>query len=122
MTSDDHPRARAGSSRGAARPPPEPNHPIECDVGALGRADVRAVGVLALLQLAARRRGLRIVFRGAKGDLRELLTLLGLDEALPCIGGSGVEPRRQPEQREEPLGVEEEADPDDLPARDLDDL
>jgi STAS domain len=91
-------------------------------VGALGRADVRAVGVLALLQLAARRRGLRIVFRGAKGDLRELLTLLGLDEALPCIGRSGVEPRRQPEQREEPLGVEEEADPDDLPARDLDDL
>jgi hypothetical protein len=95
---------------------------MECDVGALGRADVRVVEGLALLQLAARRRGLRVVLRGASGDLRDLIVLLGLDEVLPCTGGSGVEPRRQPEQREEPLGVEEEADPGDLPARDLDDL
>ena len=91
-------------------------------MGALGHADVRAVEALALLQLAARRRGLRVVLAGASDDLRELLALLGLDRALPCTGGSGVEPRRQPEQREEPLSVEEEADPGDLPTRDLDDL
>jgi ABC-type transporter Mla MlaB component len=122
MTGDDHPRARAGSSKGAARPPPEPNPPIECDVRALGRADVRALEALALLQLAARRRGLRVVLRGASGDLRDLLALAGLDDALPCEERSGFEPRRQPEQREEAFGVEEEADPRDLPARYLDDL
>ena len=122
MASDDHPRARTGSSQGAARPPPEPNRPIGCDVHTLGHADVRAVEVLALLQLAARRRGLRVVFRGASEGLRDLLALLGLDEALPCIGSSGVEPGRQAEEREEPSGVEEEADPGDLPGRDLDDL
>jgi hypothetical protein len=91
-------------------------------VAALGRADVRAVEALALLQLAARRRGVAIVLRGAGSDLRGLVTLLGLEDALPCIGGSGPEPRRQSEQREESLGIEEEADPGDLPARDLDDL
>ena len=122
MTSDDHPRARVGSSKGAARPPPEPNSPIVCDVGALGHADVRSVEALALLQVAARRRGFHIVIRDASEDLRDLIVLLGLDEVLPCIGGSGVEPRRQPEQREEPVGLEEEADPGDLPGRDLDDL
>jgi len=91
-------------------------------VAALGRADVRVVEALALLQLAARRRGVTIVLRGAGSDLRRLLTLLGLEDALPCIGGSGPEPRRQSEQGEQSLGIEEEADPGDLPARDLDDL
>jgi STAS domain len=122
MMSNDHPRARAGSSRGAAGPPPEPNPPIACDVGAIGHGDVRSVEALALLQLAARRRGLRVVLSGASGDLRGLLAVLGLDEALPCIEGSAAEPRRQPEQWEESLGVEEEADARDLAAGDLDDL
>src|SRR5262245_1587758 len=122
MTTDDHPRARAGSSTGAPRPPPEPNPPIGCDLRALDRADLGAIEALALLQLAARRRGLRVVLRGAGGDLRGLLALCGLDEALPCIEGSGREPRREPEQREQALGVQEEADPGDQTVRDLDDL
>ena len=77
MTSDDHPRARVGSSKGAARPPPEPNSPIVCDVGALGHADVRSVEALALLQVAARRRGFHIVIRDASEDLRDLIVATG---------------------------------------------
>jgi|RhiMethySRZTD1v2_1073278.scaffolds.fasta_scaffold38541_3 hypothetical protein len=80
------------------------------------------VETLALLQLVARRRGLRIVLRGASPDLRDLLAWAGLDGALPCADGSGVEPRRQSEQGEQPLRVEEEADARDPPVRDLDDL
>ena len=57
-----------------------------------------AVDVLARLRLAARR-DLRIT---APPELCELVSFLGLEETLR------VEPRRQPKQREEPLGVQEE--------------
>src|SRR5262245_38488995 len=122
MTTDDHPRARAGSSGGAPRPPPEPNARVGCDAGRFGRPDVEAIETLALLQLAARRRGLRLVLYGATEELRDLLAWVGLDAALPCAEGSGMEPRGQAEQREQPVGIEEEADPGDSPPRDLDDL
>lgn len=117
MTTDDHRRARAGSSGGAPRPPPEPNDDrlVGCDVSGCEGADVGALEALARLQLAARRRGLRVVFRGASRDLCDLLAWAGLDDALPCIEGSGVEPRRKAEQGEQPLRVEEEADPRDRP-------
>lgn len=60
-----------------------------------------AVDLLARLHLAARRRGheLRIA---APPELRELIVFCGLEDAL-C-----VELQRQPEEREERLGVEEE--------------
>ena len=77
---------------------------------------------LALLQLAARRRGLRVVLWGANADLRDLIGWAGLDDVMPCAEGSGLEPRWQAEQREQPLGVEEEAEPGDPEARDLYDL
>ena len=55
---------------------------------------------------------LRGRFRYAAPELLELLALAGLDAIVPCAE-SGVESRRQPEHREEPLGVQEERDPAD---------
>ncbi|MFD3728343.1 STAS domain-containing protein [Streptomyces sp. NPDC058671] len=56
---------------------------VVCEVGALARADLAAVDVLARLRLAAGRRGHRIRFHGAGPDLRALLLLTGLDDTLP---------------------------------------
>src|SRR5262245_989002 len=121
MTTDDHPVARAGSSRGVPRPPPDPDDQMGFDAG-LCEADMETLETLARLQLAAHRRWVRVVLRGANGELRDLIAWAGLDAALPCIEGSGIESRRESEQGEEPLGVQEEADPGDLAVRDLDDL
>jgi hypothetical protein len=74
------------------------------------------VDALARLQLAARREGYRIEVTRAPAELVELVELAGLCEAL------GVEPRRQPEEREERVGVEEERELDDAAVRDLEDL
>jgi anti-anti-sigma regulatory factor len=57
---------------------------------------------LARIQLAARRAGLELRLRQASDELREVIALAGLDEALR------LEPRRKAEEREQPLGVEEE--------------
>ena len=62
-----------------------------------------AVDVLARLRLAARRHRLDLKLT-APPELCELIAFLGLDDALR------VEPRRQAEQREQPLGVEEECE------------
>ncbi|MGZ4333518.1 MAG: hypothetical protein ACXVRJ_04530 [Gaiellaceae bacterium] len=69
--------------------------------------DLGIVDALARLQLAARRCGYRVDVTAAPEDVLELIDLAGLTEVL------GVEPRRQPEQREERLGVEEERELDD---------
>ena len=45
-------------------------------------ADAVAVAALARLQLAARRRGSRVIVRGASAELRELASLFGLLDAL----------------------------------------
>ena len=83
---------------------------IPCDVAWVARADVHVVDALARLQLAAKRRGRRLVLQNASHDLADLVGLMGLAEAL------GLEPRRQPEEWEERLGVEEERDLLDPPA------
>ena len=57
-------------------------------------ADVLTVDALARLQLSARRHGRRLRVRDASDDLQDLIDLAGLSEVL------GIEPRRQPEQRE----------------------
>ena len=72
-------------------------------------ADLGTVDVLARLQLAARRSGTELRVTHASDDLRELITFLGLEEAL------GLEPRGQAEEREERVGVEEERQLDDPP-------
>ena len=72
-------------------------------------ADLEIVDALARLQLAARRAGYRIDVTAAPDDVVELIELAGLAETL------GVEPRRQAEEREERLGVEEEGELDHPP-------
>jgi hypothetical protein len=85
---------------------------IDCDVGELSDPDLVAIDVFARLQLSAKRRGGGIRLLHASEELRGLLALTGLSEVVPCA--LGLEARGEPEEREEVLGVEEEADPGDL--------
>jgi ABC-type transporter Mla MlaB component len=84
--------------------------PVVCDVGALADPDAVAVDALTRLQLSARRVGRRVELRHACGELQDLLVFMGLDDVLPCDTPSGVEPRGQPEEREQARGIEEEGD------------
>ena len=70
-------------------------------------ADLATVESLARLRLAARRSGLELRLTRVPAELEELITFLGLAEAL------GLDPRGQAEEREQRLGVEEEAELDD---------
>jgi hypothetical protein len=70
-------------------------------------ADLEIVDALARLQLAARRCGYCVDVVSAPPDILELIELAGLTEVLR------VEPRRQTEQWEERVGVEEERELDD---------
>ena len=72
-------------------------------------ADLRTVECLARLRLAARRNGLELRLTCVPRELEELITFVGLAEAL------GLEPRGQAEEREERVGVEEERELDDPP-------
>jgi ABC-type transporter Mla MlaB component len=82
---------------------------LVCDLSALAEVDAVALDAVARLQLTARRHGSRICIRHASAELEELLRLTGLAE----ICGLRLVLERQPEQREEPLGVEEESQLDD---------
>jgi hypothetical protein len=73
-------------------------------------ADLGTVESLARLQLAARRCGVELRLTRVPAELEELIMFVGLAEALR------LEPRRQPEEREQGLGVEEERELDDPPA------
>jgi anti-anti-sigma regulatory factor len=86
---------------------------VVCDVGALVAPDAVTVDALARLQLTARRLGRRIRLRHARGELRDLLVLMGLSEVLPLGATSGLQPGGQAEEREQAGGVEEEGDPAD---------
>jgi ABC-type transporter Mla MlaB component len=99
--------------------------PVACDVGALAQPDAITIDALARLQLTARRLGCRVELRRACGELEELLTLTGLLGVLTGGGAtvaSAVEAWGEPEQREQALGVEEEADPRDPTVGELEDL
>ena len=89
-------------------------------------ADAVTVDALARLQLAARRQRCLIRLRGASDDLRALVAFMGLEDVLSVTVGrarrSGLEPRRQSPQREQPLGGQEERELDDLPVGDLEHL
>jgi ABC-type transporter Mla MlaB component len=82
--------------------------------------DAVSVDALARLQLAARRRGCETRLRGASSELLELLTFIGLDDVLRA--DLGIEPQREPEQRKDSLGVEEERELDDATVRDFEHL
>jgi ABC-type transporter Mla MlaB component len=86
---------------------------VVCDVSALVDADAVTVDALARLQLTARRLGRELRLRHACGELQDLLSLMGLGEVVSLCADSGFEPGGQTEQREQGLGVEEEADPAD---------
>ena len=66
--------------------------------------------MLARLQLRVRRLGGELRITEAPAPLRELIAFAGLEEALR------LEPQRQPEEREERVGVEEERELGDLSA------
>jgi STAS domain len=83
---------------------------VDCDVRHVRCADLATVGALARASLNARGLGERLCVVNATGELQELIELAGLGEAL--LGRR----RRQPEEREQPLGVEERGEADDLPA------
>jgi hypothetical protein len=86
---------------------------VVCDVGGLGRPNLEAIEAIARLALAARRLGCGVRLDHASRDLRELVAFAGLAGILPCPPDLVVEPRGQPEEREEPGSVEEERDPAD---------
>ena len=69
--------------------------------------DLAVVDALARLELQARRAGLTLVVAAAPDDLRLLVRFCGLDDALR------LEARREPEEREDRIGVEEERELDD---------
>jgi ABC-type transporter Mla MlaB component len=60
----------------------QPGMELGCDVGSVP-SDAVTIEALALLQLAARRRGCRIHLRGASDELRSLVAFLGLSDVLP---------------------------------------
>jgi hypothetical protein len=72
-------------------------------VSALG-ADLGAIDALARLRV-----GRPLVLHGASAELCDLIRFCGLEGVL------GVERERQPEQREDPSGVEEERQLGDPP-------
>jgi hypothetical protein len=74
------------------------------DVRALREPHLGTIGLLARVRLAVRRLGYELRLRNASPELLELVSLAGLDQVLR------VEAGRQPEEREDPLGVEEEGD------------
>jgi ABC-type transporter Mla MlaB component len=78
-----------------------------CDVDGCVEADLVAIDALARLQLGARRIGRDLQLHEAPSELLDLLAFAGLEDVL------AVEPRRQSEQREELLGLEEERELDD---------
>ena len=74
---------------------------VDCDVGHVHRADLETVDALARACLNARRLGVPLRVVNASRELQQLIRFAGLEEVLDGRG------RRQPEQREEPLRVEE---------------
>ena len=82
---------------------------MDCDVSHVRRADLATVNALARATLNARRQGTRIRFVNASPALQELIAFVGLEAVL--LGRLEGEA----EEREEPVGVEERVEPDDLP-------
>lgn len=71
--------------------------------------DLRAIDRLARIQLGVRRAGRELSLADAPYDLMALIDFAGL------AGVLSVEVRRQPEQRKQPNGVEEERELSDPP-------
>jgi len=83
---------------------------VVCDVERTTETNAATVDGLARLQLTTRRAGCRMRVRRATGDLRALVSFMGLADVLRV---SGSKPVGEAEERKQPLGIEEEADPGD---------
>jgi hypothetical protein len=83
------------------------------EVGTLVSPDLRTIDALARARLMARRDGCELFLADAPVELRELLELAGLAEAVPCEEVSTLDAEGKPELGEEPRGVEEKGDPAD---------
>jgi ABC-type transporter Mla MlaB component len=86
---------------------------VVCDVGGIAEPDAATVDALSCLQLTARRLGGRVLLRHASLALLEIIDLMGLADVVPVCEDSGVESRRQVEEREEVRRVEKERDAGD---------
>jgi ABC-type transporter Mla MlaB component len=82
---------------------------IACDLAVFAEADAATLDALARLQLAAARLGVELRLHPVERELLELAAFAGLDGALR------LEPCGEPEEREDPLGVEEERQLGDPP-------
>ncbi len=87
---------------------------VVCDVGDIVEPDAGTVDALARLALEVQRTGRQFRLRNTCPDLLDLLALMGLVDVVGA-GGDGFEPRRQAEQREQALAVEERDEPADPP-------
>ena len=86
---------------------------LVCDAGAIVTPDAVAVDALARLQLTARRSGRELRVRRASRELQDLVAFMGLGGVVPLSAGSGLEPGRQTEEREQRVRVKEKRDPAD---------
>jgi hypothetical protein len=75
---------------------------ITCDLTALGVPDAVTIDLVARLHLTAIRLGRRIQLAQPDRRLVDLLRLCGLDRVV-----GSLQPGRQPEEREQPLGFQE---------------
>jgi anti-anti-sigma regulatory factor len=75
---------------------------IVFDLRSIRQPHLGTVGLLARIRLVAGRLGLELRLTNASRELRELIVLAGLEQVLVVEAGG------QPEEREQPLGVEEE--------------
>ena len=112
LTRDDVPRV---CERGRAQMRAVSGDDLVCDVRALAEPTAAAVDALARLALAAKRMGVELRVEGASSELRLLIDLCGLGEVLLAARGLGREPGGEPEEREQPRGVEERVERRDPP-------
>ena len=86
---------------------------ITCDVATVGQPDLATLDRLCRFSASARGLGAELRLTRASAELRALIALSGLNDALPDDGRRTVQPRGQPKEREEARRVEEEGDAGD---------
>lgn len=82
-------------------------------MGGIAAPDLATIDSLARLQLSVQARGSSVHLRNASPELRELLDVCGLSELIPICEESLPVDQGQPEQGEQPGGVEKEVEPGD---------
>ena len=90
-----------------------PRRIITCDVATVGQPDLATLDQLCRLSASVRGLDGELRLRRAPWELRALIALSGLSDALPDGRRLAVKPRGEAEERKEARGVEEEDDPAD---------